>query len=173
MFKITIKLVCIFFILDLTKDQVFSAPINEDNYMDYYNPGDYVRDSDLEAVIARLARTTQGSNVNHQNVNEITTKSTLDDGNLNIITYENDSRDTIDNVQSMTQSTISGHIVNDNNIVLNKDMPPSQSTATSVDKIEECPICIEPLNTKDQDETKCKHKFHKDCLKTWCDKVSY
>jgi len=31
-----------------------------------------------------------------------------------------------------------------------------------------CPICFEPLGNEPTIETSCKHKFHRRCLRTWC-----
>ena len=34
---------------------------------------------------------------------------------------------------------------------------------------EDCPICLQPLNNKNELETtECNHTFHKKCLHTWC-----
>ncbi len=32
----------------------------------------------------------------------------------------------------------------------------------------DCPICFEPLGNESTIETPCKHKFHRRCLRTWC-----
>ena len=32
----------------------------------------------------------------------------------------------------------------------------------------DCPICFEPLGNEPTIETPCKHKFHRRCLRTWC-----
>lgn len=181
-----------------SNNAVESNSQNRDRNSNSFLPGDYVPDSDLEEVISHLPNTYEPANfvsddipleellalIEQSNDQNVTTTTTTTTTLRSIGQHLGDratgaTQDNANVLPNLESTIISGHVINDNNVVSNQNRPtqaPSSQIATTmrtiVNDIEECPICLEQLELKVQQQLICGHEFHRACLHDWFNQVS-
>lgn len=127
-------------------------------------PADYVADTDLDSVMARVLNESQIYNP------------------ANYVSDDVELAELMRLIESSEATTIAHHgedayttVIYDENEAVVEGLVTSPSQSADLERrppriVEEpdpCPICHEPLDQEVTTETPCKHKFHMICMEQW------